>query len=144
MDEKKKCIMDQYSSYNVPEVEEYLGKPFHLNGTATIREDFADMGAVKLSYDAFKTWLSRHPEQKIPIGLNDFTFEQIFWISHGQTFCAYERATTTESRVREGKYSVERYRVLGPLSNSKEFQKSFNCRDDSKMVRADDKKCLLW
>lgn len=143
-EEKKKCIMDQYSSYRVKEVEEYLGKPFHLNGTATIREDFADTGAVKLSYDAFKIWLKKHPEQKIPIGLNDLTFDKIFWIAHGQTFCAYERATTTEYKVKDGKYSIDRFRVNGPLSNSKEFQSSFNCKDGSKMVRADDKKCLLW
>lgn len=141
---KKQCIIDQYSKYRVPEVEEYLKHDFFLNSTATIREDFADNGGVKLSYDAFKTWLKKHPEQKIPIGLNDFTFDQIFWIAHGQTFCAYERATTTEYKVQDGKYSIERYRVNGPLSNSKEFQASFDCKDGSKMVRPDDKKCLLW
>lgn len=144
-DEKKKCIIDQYSKFHVQEIEEeYQNGSVFLRSNETIREDFADMGAVKLSYEAFKLWERDNPNQKLPIGLNDFSFDQIFWISHAQTFCSFERASTTKYHLEQGKYSSYRYRLLGPLGNSVEFAKSFKCDEKSNMVRKDDEKCLLW
>lgn len=91
---KVNCIINQYSSYRVTEVEEYfadekIGK-FHLDGNFTQKEDIADCGGVKLSLHAFKKFADEFPESKvIPIGLQDFDQNKIFFLSYAQTFCRF-------------------------------------------------------
>lgn len=92
--ERVQCIINQYSSYRVKEVEEYFADEnigvFHLNGNYTQKEDIADCGGVKLALKAFKTFESKFPESQItPIGLQQYNPEQIFWLSFAQTFCRF-------------------------------------------------------
>lgn len=139
--------MNQYTNYRVPEVEEYNedGKEFHLRGNQTNKEDIADAGAVKLSYEAFKSWEKDNKDLlEKPIGLQNFTYDQIFWLTHAQTFCAFERASLTKSNIENTNYSPHKFRIIGPLSNSAHFAKSFNCDSSSKMVKPEEKKCILW
>lgn len=143
--QKIQCIVDQYSSYRVKEVEDaYGGEQFHLNGAQTEKEDIADIGAVKIAFEAYKAWERENKHQNLPIGLQDYTFDQIFWISHAQTFCEFERPSRTKTRVENENYSPGRFRINGPISNSKYFAESFNCPETAKMVKHDDTKCLLW
>lgn len=118
---------------------------FHLNGNATLKEDFADTGAVKLAFEAYRAWMLNDPTpEPLPIGLSAFTHEKLFWISHAQTFCSSERPAKSRNRVETGRYSLERFRVNGPLSNSDYFAATFNCSESTKMVKQDANKCLLW
>lgn len=86
------CIINQYSNYRVKEIEEYFGlDEFHLNGNFTQKEDIADCGGVKLALRAYKNFERKEPEQsRIPIGLQDFTSEKLFWLSFAQFFCRSE------------------------------------------------------
>lgn len=140
------CIINQYSSYRLKNLEEYYESKveFYSKGINTIKEDFADMGSVKLSFEAYKNWELSNKLQILPVGLQDFTFDQIFWISFAQTFCSSERLTKTKNKFDSGNYSLEKFRVNGPLSNYKEFAKSFNCSKNSKMVKKDEKTCSVW
>lgn len=124
--------------------DEFNITEFHLNGNFTLKEDFADTGAVKLSYEAYKKWEAKNAPEILPIGLGDYTSDQLFWISHAQTFCVAERPKRSQSRVETEVYSLERFRINGPLSNSNYFAKTFSCGKGSKMVKAEAEKCLLW
>lgn len=135
----------RYSNYRVTEVEIEVPDvkiPFLLRGNETIKEDTADMGAVKISYEAYKLWSTRN-KQKRPVGLQDFSLDQIFFIAHAQTFCAFERAIRTKTKVETSNYSIEKFRIVGPLSNSNDFARSFNC-SPGVMSKRDDAKCLIW
>lgn len=138
--------MKQYTNYRVKEIEEYNddGKEFHLRGNQTSKEDIADTGAVKLSFEAFKSWEKDNGQQLKPIGLQKFSYDQIFWLTHAQTFCAFERVSLTKSNIENKNYSPHKFRINGPLGNSAHFANSFNCNASSKMVNSDDKKCILW
>jgi predicted metalloendopeptidase len=34
--------------------------------------------------------------------------------------------------------------VIGPLSNTPEFQQAFSCKDGSALVRAAHDRCVIW
>ena len=46
------------------------------------------------------------------------------------------------SQVLSDVHSPGEFRVIGPLGNSEDFQKEFNCPADANMNRPD--KCKLW
>ena len=90
--ERVQCIINQYSSYRVADVEEYFADEgigeFHLNGNFTQKEDIADCGGIKLALNAYKAFEAKYPEAKItPIGLQEFDKDKLFWLSFAQTFC---------------------------------------------------------
>jgi predicted metalloendopeptidase len=39
---------------------------------------------------------------------------------------------------------VPKFRVIGPLSNSGEFQQAFSCQASAQMVRPPPKRCQVW
>jgi len=41
-------------------------------------------------------------------------------------------------------HPVAKYRVVGPLSNLPEFQKTWSCKTDAAMVRPEGKRCEVW
>ncbi|MGH9440881.1 MAG: M13-type metalloendopeptidase [Thermoanaerobaculia bacterium] len=41
-------------------------------------------------------------------------------------------------------HPAPKFRVIGPLSNSPEFQKALSCRTGAEMVRAPEKRCAVW
>lgn len=96
---KVKCIVDQYSDFRVNEVEEYLAEneeifeEFKLRGNLTKKEDIADNGGVKLSYFAYQKFAIENPASNIvPTGLQNFTTNELFFISYAQTFCRFVKS----------------------------------------------------
>lgn len=97
--DRVQCIINQYSSYRVTEVEEYYADEeyrfnldpngeFHLDGNFTQKEDIADCGGVKLALNAYLAFEDKFPEAKVtPIGLQEFDKDKLFWLSFAQTFC---------------------------------------------------------
>lgn len=88
------CLIDQYSSYRVKEVEKYYADEnigeVHLKGNNTQKENIADCGGVKLALNAFKKYEEKYPESDaIPIGLEGLNKNQLFWISFAQAFCRF-------------------------------------------------------
>lgn len=143
--ERTNCIKNQYSNYRVKEVEEEFDIPeFYLNGNSTLKEDFADSGAIRVAYEAYKTYESNNKLSPLPIGLNNYTTDQLFFIACAQTFCASERPSKTRTKVQTLNYSPERFRIIGPFSNSNYFATAFNCGKGSMMAKPDNEKCLLW
>ena len=59
-----------------------------------------------------------------------------------QSWCVNERPLYAKAQVDLNVHSAKRYRVIGSVSNSKEFAKAFNCPVGSPMNPA--KKCDLW
>ncbi|XP_067648018.1 neprilysin-2 isoform X5 [Eurosta solidaginis] len=133
--EKAACIIDQYGNYT----DEQTG--LHLNGINTQGENIADNGGVKESYRAYRQWVAKNgAEPKLP-GL-DYTPEQMFWISAGQTWCAKYRKETLKIRITTGVHSPSQFRVMGTFSNMNDFARDFNCPEGSRMNPL--QKCVVW
>jgi endothelin-converting enzyme/putative endopeptidase len=131
---RSQCVVDQFNNY---EVEGGL----KTNGKLVLGESIGDLAGVKLAYYAYMKSLEGKPR---PADLDGFTPEQQFFISWGQSRGDAIRPETQRQMVLTDPHPIGKWRVNGPLSNSSEFQKAFNCKAGDAMVRPPEKKCEIW
>lgn len=79
-------------------------------------------------------------ELKLP-GLNN-TSGQLFWISAAQTWCSLTRPEALKQQITLDPHSPDEFRVIGPLSNLKEFSEEFECPEAAAMNP--EQKCDVW
>ncbi|XP_074604806.1 neprilysin-1-like isoform X2 [Brevipalpus obovatus] len=133
--ERTQCIIDQYSSYVLNDIN------LNVNGKLTQGENIADNGGLKQSYRAFKKWEAENgPESLLP-GLN-LNHDQLFFLNYAQIWCGSMRPQEALNKVRTAVHSPGPIRVLGPLSNSYDFARVYNCPLGSRMNPR--KKCSIW
>lgn len=107
----------------------------------TLNENIADNGGVKEAYSGYQAWVKANgPEPRLP-GL-DFSQKQLFWISIARNWCAKHKNSFLESIIAVDGHSPHEFRVIGPLSNSKDFAADFKCAEGSKMNPTE--KCAVW
>lgn len=112
-----------------------------LNGNVTDSENIADNGGIKYAYRGYLKWVEKNGVEPGLPGLS-FTPNQLFWISSGQNWCAVYREKELRQLINVGTHTLARFRVIGSMSNSKEFNEDFKCPVESKMNPKD--KCELW
>ncbi|BFZ23830.1 hypothetical protein BsWGS_26869 [Bradybaena similaris] len=130
-----KCIVDQNSGFRVDEIN------MTLNGINTQGESVADNGGVKESFRAYKELVRKNGENPTLPGL-ELTQDQIFFLAYGQLWCDKMTPQRYISQVTTGVHPPGKFRIIGPLQNSPEFAKAYNCPQGSYMNPA--KKCSVW
>jgi putative endopeptidase len=128
---RAQCIVDEFDAF-----EPAPGA--HENGRLVQGEAIADLGGLTIAYRAFE----RTPQAKAHASLDGYTPEQRFFLAYAQVW----RSIATEGFVRQiaatNEHPVEKFRVIGTLSNMPEFQAAFGCAASDKMVRKD--RCQIW
>jgi endothelin-converting enzyme/putative endopeptidase len=132
--ERGACVADQFDHY-------YIEKDIHHNGKLVLGESIGDLGGAKIAYLAFQKSMEGKPR---PANLDGFTPEQQFFIAWGQFRGDAVRPEFARLMVQSDPHPISKYRVNGPLSNLPEFQKAFQCKAGSAMVRPPDKRCDVW
>ena len=128
-----RCTVDQYDGYAIePGV--------HLQGKQVLGEALGDLAGVRLAYLALERSMRRRP---VPV-IDGFSPEQQFFIAWGQFRGAAESLDLQRQMAKGDPHPTARYRIIGPLSNSPEFQKAFGCKAGSAMVRPPEKRCTVW
>lgn len=127
------CMEEQYSQYQVH------GE--RLNGRQTLGENIADNGGLKAAYNAYKAWLRKHgEEQRLPaVGL---TNHQLFFVGFAQVWCSVRTPESSHEGLVTDPHSPARFRVLGTLSNSRDFLRHFGCPVGSPMNPG--QLCEVW
>ncbi|KAI0221726.1 Neprilysin-4 [Lamellibrachia satsuma] len=134
--QRAQCIVDQYSSYTVPQVG------INVNGKLTQGENIADNGGLKESFLAYRNWVSRQGrEEDVLPGLN-LDNNQLFFLSFAQLWCGTKRPEKYMEQLKSDPHSPGRFRVIGSVSNSKDFAHAYKCPAGSKMNPV--KKCDVW
>jgi endothelin-converting enzyme len=59
--------------------------------------------------------------------LEKFTNDQLFFVSYANGWCDKTRKEALLSQVYSDPHSPADKRILGPLANSADFKKAFNC-----------------
>ena len=104
-----------------------------MSGDLTLVVYIAVSGCLKMAHHAWQQAAAqpRSPEE-----------EQLFFLSFAQTWCGVERKQAEETQLFDN-HAPRKWRVMGTLSNSKGFQKAFQCPAGSIMNRGADQ-CELW
>lgn len=134
--DKKKCIIEQYGGYTDPSIN------MSLNGVISQGENIADNGGLKLAYRAYVASNAKAIVKDPMLPGLPFSPEQLFWISAAQTWCSVERPEVKRMMILTDNHAISRFRVLGTMSNSREFALDFNCPIDSPMNPSH--KCEVW
>ncbi|XP_063976268.1 neprilysin-4-like isoform X2 [Diachasmimorpha longicaudata] len=136
--EKVECIINQYSSYHLPE----LSNNFTINGINTQSENIADNGGIREAYRAYQRLKSRGLKKQALPGLSDYSQDQLFFLGFAQVWCGNYTNGALKSKIIEGVHSPNHFRVIGTLSNNEQFAKAWNCPVGSPMNPPH--KCILW
>ena len=128
------CVIDQYSKYEaVPGV--------HLNGKLTAGENIADIGGVKLGYQAYVAWraaLSAPPQKDIE-GYSD---DQLYFLAYGQSWCEKATPELLATMAHANPHSPAEWRVNGVIVNQPGFASAFKCSLKTPMNPG--KPCSVW
>ena len=109
-------IVQQYDAFEVL-------PGLHINGRQTLGENIADIGGLRVSYEAFK--LATKGKDLKPI--DGFTPDQRFFIAFAQGWRTNQRPEALRLGVTSDVHSPVRWRVIGPVADFPEFRKAFGC-----------------
>lgn len=129
---RAEVLVEQYSGYEVSDDQS-------VNGRLTLGENIADLGGLKIAYDALLDAL----EGDEPL-VGGLTPHQRFFISYATIW----RMNYTEEYLRMltnvDVHSPNRFRVNGPLSNFAPFGEAFGVDETSPMRRSADEVVEIW
>ena len=106
--EKAECFVEQYHNYTIPGPDE---EPLHINGRLTLGENIADAGGLTASFQAWKAREQANPGELLP-GLQNFTKEQLFFMSYSNWWCGKVRKEKAIQGVRTDPHSPFFLRIL--------------------------------
>ncbi len=113
----------------------------HLDGHLTLGENIADLGGLKIAWDAWK--LSQKGQASVN-KIEGFTPEQRFFLGYAETWRTLTREEATRLRVNTDPHAPAKFRVNGPLSNLPEFFEAFGCKDGDPMKRPAQVRPAIW
>ena len=131
--QRGQCVVDQFEDY-------FIEPGVHLDGKRVLGEAFADLAGVHIAFAALRQSMRTHP---VPV-VDGFTPEQQFFISWGQATGAAMTPEAQRQLISSDPHPVPRFRVIGPLANSPEFQQAFSCKASAPMIRPAAKRCEAW
>ncbi|XP_053157205.1 kell blood group glycoprotein isoform X4 [Hemicordylus capensis] len=127
------CLVKQYEMYSL--------KGHHINGSFTFLENAADTGGLTIAYQAYKNWLAKHRCVK-ELSWPGLSHHQLFFVGFVHAMCGHQSLEGLQTFLHRVLHSPPPLRVLGSLSNSQDFSRSFNCPRQSPMNPA--LKCRIW
>uniref|UniRef100_A0A674PQE6 Endothelin-converting enzyme 1 n=1 Tax=Takifugu rubripes TaxID=31033 RepID=A0A674PQE6_TAKRU len=127
------CMVEQYGNYSINK------EP--VNGIHTLGENIADNGGLKAAYKAYVNWIEKNGEDSTLPALG-MTNHQLFFVGFAQVWCSVRTPESSHEGIITDPHSPSRFRVIGTISNSREFSEHFGCKADAPMNPRH--KCELW
>uniref|UniRef100_A0A1B6HY38 Peptidase M13 C-terminal domain-containing protein n=1 Tax=Homalodisca liturata TaxID=320908 RepID=A0A1B6HY38_9HEMI len=133
--QKVSCLVDKYSTYYIEDVDEWV------DGNLTLGENIADNGGLRAALWGYHRRLAREGEEPRLPGLQQYSHDQLFYLAFANIWC--ENWSKQSMRwTLEGEHAPNYVRVMGTLSNSPEFGKTWNCPLETEMNPRH--KCHVW
>ncbi|KAI8826954.1 uncharacterized protein EV422DRAFT_512075 [Fimicolochytrium jonesii] len=143
------CFREQYGNYTVT-LSDGSSRP--VDGAQTVGENIADNGGLAVAYKAWRTAESKalgvsedELSKKEEPGFGGLTKDQLFFLGFGQTWCTNQDDAALKSALANDVHAPGQARVVGPLQNSEEFARAYNCPLGSPMnPRRAEGRCSLY
>ncbi|XP_052865910.1 neprilysin-1 [Anopheles cruzii] len=130
------CFVNQYNRYYIPEADDYI------DGLLTLGENIADNGGLREAFRAYQLYHKTAGKEAILPGFEEFTHEQLFFISFGNIWCESHTEAAAKTYL-DDSHCPGKFRLKGVLTNSPEFSQTFGCKSGSGMNPIIDK-CRIW
>jgi len=127
----------------VAQFDGYEGVPgVKVKGKLTLGENIGDLGGLTVAYDALQMALKEDPSKNVPV--DGYTQDQRFFMNWATVW--RRNFTDGELRVRlnTDPHAPANFRANGAPSNMPAFAAAFQCKAGQPMVRADDKRVVIW
>ncbi|XP_053593350.1 neprilysin-2 isoform X3 [Microplitis demolitor] len=131
--EIEECFIEQYSNYSYEATEKKLNGSFYLN------ENFADNFGIQVAYSVYQDWLKKNGPKTTYSSL-PYNSNQLFWLTYATRWCTSKSSLLQVDSTDE--HAPVDKRVIGVVSNSREFSKDFSCPIGSHMNPV--KKCSVF
>nr|XP_034190777.1 endothelin-converting enzyme homolog [Osmia lignaria] len=141
-EKRAECFQDQFTKYSVV-YNKTANIPIEDYGKQTETENIADTMGLQAAFRAYqrRQRICEEPDPMLP-GLENFSNEQLLFISFGNLWCEVADPEELGKKVRRDSHSLAPLRLIGSISNSEDFAKTFNCPEGSPMNPK--KKCNIW
>ncbi|HEY6635554.1 MAG TPA: M13 family metallopeptidase [Acidimicrobiia bacterium] len=126
------ALADQYSGFTVAD-------DLNVNGRLTLGENIADLGGLKIAYDAFVAAAGADAA-----ALGGFSPEQRFFLSYGTIWRMNYTEEYLRMLVNVDVHSPSRFRVNGPLSNFHPFAAAFAVPEGMPLRRTGEDAIEIW
>ncbi|XP_026818473.1 neprilysin-2-like isoform X2 [Rhopalosiphum maidis] len=133
--QKEKCIVLQYYIYTNSEISAKVSDQEFLDkASSTVNAIVVMYGGLKEAYYAYNSWTKQHGvEQRLP-GLQEYTPQQMFWVSAINTLC-FKGGKNLDT-------DSSRNQIISSLFNLEDFSNDFQCPLNSGMNPV--KICKVW
>jgi predicted metalloendopeptidase len=112
-----------------------------LNGKLTLGENIADLGGLKVAFEALKQHWAKVGK---PGPVDGFTPEQRFFLGYAQSWRFQARPETARMLVMVDPHGAAHFRVNGPLANMPEFIQAFGIPEGTPMARPVAQRPVIW
>jgi putative endopeptidase len=97
-----------------------------INGKQTLGENLADIGGLKISFEAWKLATQGKPQPS----LDGLSPEQRYFVAFAQGWRGNMRSEALRLQLQSDVHSPFRWRVIGPVAVLPEFRKAFGCTQE--------------
>jgi putative endopeptidase len=112
----------------------------HVRGKATLGENIADLGGVRLGYEAFK----KTDQWKKGESINGLTPDQRYFLGYALSWLGQRRPEALAQQIMTDVHAPAFLRVNGPVANFPEFYKAFGVKPGDPMYRSDAVRVAIW
>ncbi|KAL6722840.1 hypothetical protein Aduo_017924 [Ancylostoma duodenale] len=137
------CVVTQYSTQCCPQTG---GTTHCANGATTQGENIADLGGQLAAYRAYREYITKEKgeeEKRLP-GLEQYTPNQIFWITYGYSWCMSQTDSSLIRQLLTDVHSPGSCRVNQVMQDIPEFAHDFGCTMGQKMYPEPEQRCPVW
>lgn len=128
------CVIEQAEAAPAPQGA-------RISGASNYSENVADLGAIRLAYEALAARLGAGLNRADATGM---TPAKRFFYRYAQNYCLAASPETLRQLVADDPHALPSYRVNGPLSNLPAFGQAFGCGAGTPMRRREEKICRVW
>lgn len=129
------CVVDQANAY-----EPLPG--LHMKGDHQYGENVADYGGLRLAFEALQSKLGT--ERLYRVDASGSSPAQRFFYRYAQNRCTAQTEDYLRKSTGTDGHAPPGFRINAPLTNLPGFQRAFNCKPGSGMVRPAAQQCRVW